>query len=150
MSKEKSEITKKDIEQALDLLGTVNPQIPKLIINGFYKLECNKTNDIEKISRIVEIYLAAKSIKVTNKPKELLIWYLKKGTDTKSRKEIGKLMKPMMYPTTINQHTLTLKRLGLIVYPYTDTKKSKVHPDLVKLRDYVLKKGIKNILVEYI
>jgi len=149
MEKEKPEITKENVKEALDLLGIVNPQIPEIITRGFYKLECDKTNDIEKISRIVEIYLAAKGIKVTNKPKELLIWYLKKGTETKARKEIGKLMKPMMYPTTINQHTLTLKRLGLVVYPYVDTKKSKVHPDLIKLRDYALKEGVKNILVEY-
>lgn len=146
---DKRNITKEDVDNALELLGGVSPQIPKLITNGFYKLECDKTNDIEKISRIVEIYLAAKAIKVTNKPKELLIWYLKKGTSTKARKEIGKLMKPQMQSTTINQHTLTLSRLGLLVYPYTDTKKSKVHPDLIKLKEYALKDGIKNILVEY-
>lgn len=149
MSKEKSEITKEDIKEALDILSVVSPQIPKLITDGFYKLECDKTNDIEKISRIVEIYLAAKSIKVTTKPKELLIWFLKEGTGTAARKKIGKNFKPIMQSTTLNQHALTLSRLGLIVYPYTDTKKSKVHPDLIKLRDYALKKGVKNILVEY-
>ena len=149
MSIKKEDITKEDVADALELLGVVNPQIHKLLSNGFYKLECDKTNDIEKISRIVDIYLAAKGIKVTNKPKELLIWYLKKGTSTKARKEIGKLMKPTMYPSTINQHTLTLAKLGLIVYQYTDTKKSKVKADLIRLKEYALKKGIKNILVEY-
>lgn len=145
----REDITKEDVENALEILGIVSPEIPKLIKNSFYKLECEETNDINKISRIVEIYLAAKDIKVTNKPKELLIWYLDKGTGTKARKEIGKLMTPTMYPTTINQHTLTLKRLGLIVYPYTDTKKSYVREDLIRLKEYALKKGVKNILVEY-
>jgi len=138
---------KERLENALKDLKELAPDMYALLSKGFYKVLCNKTNDVEKIQRIIDIYLSAKGIKVTPRPKELLVMYLKYDTSTKSREKISKIMK--MERGNINVNTQLLAKLNLIVYPYPDTKKSKVTEDLLRLKDYMMKEGEKNILISY-
>lgn len=136
------------LKKAFDTLKELAPKIFTTLKEGFYVVNCPKRNDIEQIESAVEIYLYAKGINITPRARQLLVGYVKYGTSTESRKKIRRQID--MTSGTLNQNTSSLKKAGLVVYPYKDSKKSYVEPELVKLKDYMIgsnKKG--NLLIRY-
>lgn len=139
---------REELKKAFTTIKKLAPKVYKTLEEGFYIVNCPKRNDIEQIESAVEIYLYAKGISITPRATQLLVGYVKYGTSTESRKKIRRQIK--MTSGTLNQNTSSLKKAGLIIYPYKDSKKSHVEPQLLKLREYMTnstKKG--NLLIRY-
>lgn len=139
---------KKRLKEALEVLKELAPKMYEVLEEGFYVINCKKDDDVEQIESAVKIYLYAKGIDLTPRAIQLLTMFVKYGTSTKARKMISKTIK--MTGGTINQNASNLKKAGVLVYPYEDSKKSIVDPNLMKLKPYVLN-GAKNsnILIKY-
>jgi DNA-binding MarR family transcriptional regulator len=140
---------REEVKQAFATIKRLAPKIYKTLQEGFYVVNCPKRNDIEQIESAVEIYLYAKGINITPRARQLLVGYVKYGTSTEARKKIRRQIN--MTAGTLNQNTSSLKKAGLIIYPYKDSKKSYVVTQLVKLREYMISKGRKkgNLLIRY-
>lgn len=139
---------KEKLKSALTTIKELAPKMYNILREGFHVLVCEQKTDIEQIESVVKMYLYAKNIDLAPRVTELLIWFVKYDTSTKSRKIISRQIS--MTGGTINQNASKLKKAGLILYPYEDSKKSVVEPALIKLRDYILdpKKG-NNVLVRF-
>lgn len=141
---------KKDSAELKRALGSIERLAPKLygvIKNSFYIINCKKRTDIEQIKSVTKIYLYAKGISLTPRATELLIMFIKYDTGTESRKKIRRQIN--MTPGTLNQNASNLKKAGVLIYPYADSKKSVIDPALIKLREYIVKGTNSNILIKY-
>lgn len=138
---------KEELKKALEVIKEVAPSLYNLLKGGIHEINLDKMDDSDKIKSAVKIYLNAKNIVLAKKVVDLLVMYVKYDTSTESRAKISNEIK--MSRGTINQNTTKLKTAGVIVYPYDDSKKSKIHPDLEKLKDFILVKEKNNILIKY-
>ncbi|MCB1711371.1 MAG: hypothetical protein KDH96_02465 [Candidatus Riesia sp.] len=138
---------KDKLKEAFETIKNLAPNIYKILDEGFYVINCDKKSDIEQIESVIKIYLHAKGIKLTPRAIELLVMYVKYDTSSESRKKIRRQIK--MTAGTLNQNTSSLKRAGILKYPYKDSKKSEVDPALVRLREYMNKPKKGNILIKY-
>lgn len=139
---------KKRLEEALGVIRELSPRMFEVMRDGFHVLNCTRQESISQVEMVVKMYLHAKNIDLTPRVIKLLAWFVMYGTSTQARKKISRQID--MTGGTINQNASKLKREGLLVYPYDDSKKSIVDPALIKLKDYVMdpkKKG--SILVKF-
>ena len=100
--------------------------------------------EVDRLTAAIKMYLDANNIDVAPRKLQLLVQLVKYDTSTASRKRISKQIK--MSGVSINQNFMHLHNAGLIVYPYSDSKKSKVIPELQKIGNWVMK-GKKNIVI---
>ena len=142
-----SEEDKSRLTDALKVVEELAPKFYSILKKGCYEISCKKNTDHKQIESAVKIYLHAKDVHLTPRVIQLLVMFVKYDTTTKSRKKISKEIK--MSAVAINQNVMALKKEGLVVYPYEDTKKSFVHNDLLKLKGYIMDRGKTDLLITY-
>ena len=136
------------LKEALSVVEELLPDFYNILKKGFYRVHCERETDVKQIESAVKIYLHAKGIHLTPRVIELLVMFVKHDTSTKSRKKIARQIK--MSSVAINQNVMALKKAGLVIYPYKDTKKSVIHKDLIKLKEYIIDRNKTDILVTYV
>ena len=139
---------KEKVIKIKNALKTLKELAPNMFPTEFYRIKCPRKTDLEQIESAVKIYLHAKGIHLTPRVIQLLVMFVKYDTSTTSRKKISRQIK--MTRVAINQNVIALKKAGLIIYPYSDTKKSVVHKDLLRLKEYVTQGTKDNILITYV
>jgi hypothetical protein len=144
----KKQEEREELQAALATIEKLAPKIYSVLKKGFYRIVCDRRTDLEQIGSAVKIYLHAKGIHLTPRVIELLVMFVKYDTSTASRKKIARQIN--MTRVAINQNVIALKKAGLIIYPYEDTKKSVVHEDLIKLKKYIIDNNKSDILVTYV
>ncbi len=142
----KEKITR--LKDALNTIEELAPKMHSVLKKGFYVITCKKRTDLEQIESAVKIYLHAKGIHLTPRVIQLLVMFVKYDTSTASRKRISRQID--MTRVAINQNVIALKKAGLIKYPYSDSKKSIVHKDLINLKKYIMDNNKDDILVSYV
>ncbi len=135
------------LKRAMNTMKELAPKMYGILEEGFYVINCKKKSPLEQIRSAVKIYLYAKTIKLTPRATELLVMFVKYDTSTASRKKIRRQID--MTAGTLNQNASNLRKAGILLYPYQDSKKSVIDPNLVALKKYMVQKRNGNILVKY-
>lgn len=131
-------------------MSNKNPLINEVILSDF----CFYKNEVDFVDKLLSIYSAINSSKPTKKDKEktsqlrkfekdVLIYYIRFGYSTETKKRISKeLGKSLDAVTQANFH---LTNKGYLVASKTNHSNKKLNKDMQRLRDgFVL--GNKNIL----
>jgi len=137
----------KKLKDALSVIEEHAPAMYSTLKRGFYRIACTRRTDLDQMTSAVKIYLHAKGIHLTPRVIQLLTMFVLHDTSTESRKIISRKIE--MSRVAINQNVISLKREGLIKYPYEDGKKSVVHEDLINLKKYIVDGKKEDILITY-
>lgn len=135
------------IKQAFQTLKELVPNVYSMFDEGMHVFNTEPMNAVEQIQSAVKVYLHSKNIHLSKRSIELLVMFVQHDTSTKSREKISRKIK--MSRGTINQNVSSLKKEGVLIYPFEDSKKSVVDPELIKIKNFILRKNNKNIVIRY-
>lgn len=130
-------ITRKQLEESLEVVGEFFGDIKDACINGYFKIETKRLSEMDEILRCIKMYVILKDInKLTGRKLEVLSYYLKFGYSKKTKKDIIKGIK--ITDSNLNNINHELRKMGVINSVGYNQSTNEVNKDLLQFKSFIV------------
>jgi len=130
-------ITRKQLEESLEVVGEFFGDIKDACINGHFKIETKRLSEMDEILRCIKMYVILKDInKLTGRKLEVLSYYLKFGYSKKTKKDIIKGIK--ITDSNLNNINHELRKMGVINSVGYNQSTNEVNKDLLQFKSFIV------------
>lgn len=139
---------KKELKQAFEV---IKEQVPDMhdIISRYFRMYSKKESDYVQISKIVKLYsIFKKGKELKGRKLQALTFYLREGYSLNIKKKMALQMG--IAENNLNQVNSNLRKEGYLIVDEHKKIKNYVDPELVKIIDFLVKKGGKNLVLTFI
>lgn len=140
-------ISREELEKSLEIVGEVFEDVKESCIDGHFKIETKRLNEMDEILRCIKLYVILKDIKkLTGRKLEVLSYYLKFGYSKKTKKDIIKGIK--ITDSNLNNINHELRKMGVINSVGYNQSTNEVNPELLKFKKFIIDNNKKYVLIK--
>ena len=140
-------LSRKKVEESLDVVGEVFKDIGTACREGYYKIDIKALNDLEEIVRCIKMYIILHDIKkLTGKKLEVLAYYLKFGYSKATKKGIIENIK--ITDSNLNNINHELRKIGVIKSIGYNQATNEVNKELLEFKKFIVDSQGKYILIK--
>lgn len=131
------EINRQKIEESLEVVGNIFGDVKEACIDGFYKIETKRLNEMDEILRCIKLFVILKDIKkLTGRKLEVLAYYLLYGYSKKTKKDVIKGIK--ITDSNLNNINHELRKMGVINSVGYNQSTNEVNKDLLEFKKFIV------------
>ena len=135
------------IEDSLDVVGEIFPDVKEACTKGFYKIETDRLTEIEEIIRCIKIFVILKDIKkLTGRKQQVLAHYLLDGYSKETKKIVIKELN--ITDSNLNNINHELRSMGVINSVGYNQSTNEVNRDLLELKNFIVNSKGNYILIK--
>lgn len=141
------EISREKLEKSLEIVGQVFGDVKESCIDGHFKIDTERLNEMDEILRCIKLYVILKDIKkLTGRKLEVLSYYLKFGYSKKTKKDIIKGIK--ITDSNLNNINHELRKMGVINSVGYNQSTNEVNKELLKFKEFIVDNKKKYVLIK--
>jgi len=141
------EISREKLEESLEIVGKVFEDVKESCIDGHFKIETERLNEMDEILRCIKLYVILKDIKkLTGRKLEVLSYYLKFGYSKKTKKDIIKGIE--ITDSNLNNINHELRKMGVINSVGYNQSTNEVNKELLKFKQFIVDNKKKYVLIK--
>jgi len=140
-------INREELEEYLEIIGEVFKDIKESCIDGHFKIQTERLNEMDEILRCIKLYAILKNIKkLTGRRIEVLSFYLKFGYSKKTKKDILKVLK--ISDSNLNNINHELRKMKVISSVGYNQSTNEVNEELLNFKKFIVDNKKKYILIK--
>lgn len=141
------EISREKLEESLEIVGKVFEDVKESCIDGYFKIETGRLNEMDEILRCIKLYVILKDIKkLTGRKLEVLSYYLKFGYSKQTKKNIIRGIK--ITDSNLNNINHELRNMGVISSVGYNQSTNEVNKELLKFKQFIVDNKKKYVLIK--
>lgn len=141
------EISRKQAEKSLDIVGKVFGDIKEACLEGHYKIETKRLIEMNEILRCIKLFVILKDLKkLTGRKLEVLAYYLLDGYSRETKKVIIENIK--ITDSNLNNINHELRRMGVINSVGYNQAANEVNIELLEFKKFIVDSKGNYILIK--